>query len=308
MPISSKQKCLFAGFLLLSSLVQAELTVFACEPEWGAVAKSIVPDAKIYNATTSMQDPHQVQARPSLISMFHKADIAFCSGAGLEAGWLPALQQKAANPKIMEGKPGFLMAANQVETIEKHDHASPIMGDIHPEGNPHLHLDPYRLLQVAKVFSERAIEINPVLRKQYSENFAQFADNWNQNITRWEEKAKLLRGMKVIAYHSNFNYLFQWLGIEMVGDLEPKPGLPPTDSHLASLLKITNQTKVNAIIYSSYQDGRKATSLGEKTNVPVLELPFSVGETPDNATLEALYNSLINQLLAVKQKSHHDEL
>ena len=307
MPTSSKNSVIFAGFLLLSPSIQADLTVFACEPEWGAVAKEVAPGATIFEATTALQDPHQIQARPGLISKLHKADIAFCSGAGLEAGWLPALQKKAANPKIQDGKPGLLFAARQVETIEKHDHVSPMMGDIHPEGNPHLHFDPYRLLQVAKVFSERVSVIDPSTESSYSKNFAQFADRWNQRISHWEKKAQPLRGMKVVAYHSNFNYLFQWLGIDMVGDLEPKPGLPPSDYHLASLLKTTRTTTVDAIIYASYQDGRKAKSLGEKANIPVIQLPFSVGNTDENKTLDDLYNTLINQLLAVK-RSRHDEL
>ncbi|OED41672.1 zinc ABC transporter substrate-binding protein [Endozoicomonas sp. (ex Bugula neritina AB1)] len=288
--------------LLSPPVAQANLSVFACEPEWGALVHQLAPKASVFNATTAKQDPHQVQARPSLISKLSKADIAVCSGASLEIGWLPALQMKAANPKVQNNKPGMFFAAKQVETIDKHDHIDPTMGDVHPEGNPHLQFDPYRLQEIAQKLSVRLSIIDPTHGEQYKTNYDHFASDWEKNIQHWEKEAQPLKGMQVIAYHSSFNYLFNWLGIKMVGDLEPKAGLPPSSKHLASLLDLTRKTKIDAIVYTSYQDERGAKWLGEKTNIPIVRLPFSV-DTSENNTLKSLYASLISKLLKVKSGS-----
>lgn len=291
-----------AALLVAGFPAWANLNIFACEPEWAALAKVLAPGANIFSATRAKQDPHQVQARPSLISKLHKADLAVCSGAELEAGWLPALQLKAANKKVLANKPGLFLAASQVETIDKVENASPLMGDVHPEGNPHLHLDPHRLLEVAGQLAERMKEINPDQKEQYSANFNQFASRWKQNIKKWEEETKSLKGMQVIAYHTSFNYLFHWLGIEMVGDLEPKPGLPPTSKHLAELLDITRHKKVAAIIYAPYQNDRGARWLSDKANIPIVQLPFTVDtDSVTTSTLEGLYNTLVGDILSIKQ-------
>ena len=303
MPISSSVRLVAAAVLLSIGLpARAALNIFACEPEWAVLAKVLAPEATIFSATKARQDPHQVQARPSLISQLHKADLAICSGAELEAGWLPALQLKAANKKVLTNQPGLFFAAEQVETIDKVNNASPLMGDAHPEGNPHLHLDPYRLLEVARQLAKRMGEIAPDKKDQYSANFDRFALHWEQKIKEWENKSKTLKGMQVIAYHSNFNYFFKWLGIEMVGDLEPKPGLPPTSKHLAELLDKTRNIKIAAIIYSPYQDERGARWLSDKSKVPVIQLPFTVDNdsTPTNS-LEGLYNRLVDDALSIKQ-------
>lgn len=303
MRISSK-RLKYSSLLafLVTPLAQAGLSVFTCEPEWAALTHELAPKASVFAATTARQDPHQVQARPSLISKLGKADLAVCSGASLEIGWLPALQMKAANPNVQNNKPGMFFAAQQVETIDKHDHVDPTMGDVHPEGNPHLHLDPYRLQKVAERLSERLSVIDPKHGKEYKTNYEAFASDWEGSIKRWETEAKALKGMQVIAYHTNFNYLFSWLGIKMVGDLEPKPGLPPSSKHLSSLLDMTRNTRVDAIIYASYQDERGARWLGEKANIPVIRLPFSV-ENSDKSSLKALYDDQIAMLLKVKSRS-----
>ena len=220
-------------------------------------------------------------------------------------GWLPALQLKAANKNVLPGQPGMFFAADQVETIEKVKHTSPLMGDVHPEGNPHLHLDPYRLERVAHQLALRMGEINPEEKDQYQKNFDRFSRHWEQKIQEWENKAKSLKGMQVIAYHTSFSYFFQWLGINMIGDLEPKPGLPPTSKHLSALLEKTRNNQVEAIVYAPYQDARGARWLSNKSNIPVVQLPFTVEDDAIEAdSLEKLFNSLIDDVLSIKH--HYD--
>ncbi|MCG9695531.1 zinc ABC transporter substrate-binding protein [Shewanella sp. Isolate11] len=281
---------------------QAELNIFACEPEYAALAKALAPDANIYSATTAMQDPHQVQARPSLIAKLRQADLAICAGAGLEVGWLPMLQMKSANAKVRSTDNGLFYAAEHIQTLDKLDKVDRSMGDVHAQGNPHLHFDPERLLQVAQALNLKLVQLDPDAKPQYDAAFTDFSTRWQAATVKWQTLAAPLKGKKVIAYHTSFRYLFNWLGMEQVGDLEPKPGLPPSTSHLASLQSRAKQGDVMAIIVASYQDERGADWLGERTDLPVQMLPMSVGGNDDSQDLFSLYQSVITLLLKTSQK------
>lgn len=281
-------------------LAHAELNVFACEPEYAALAKELAPTANIYSATTALQDPHQVQARPSLIAKMRQADLVVCAGADLEVGWLPMLQMKSANAKVQSTEKGLFFAADHIETLDKLASVDRSMGDVHAQGNPHLHFDPMRLLQVATALTSKMAQLDPASEAHYQQSLADFTARWQAAIPRWEEQAKGLQGKKVIAYHSSFRYLFNWLGIEQVADLEPKPGLAPTSGHLASLLTRAEQGDILAVVVASYQDERGAKWLGEKAYLPVLMLPMSVGGNDSSKDLFSLYDSVISLLNGVK--------
>lgn len=280
---------------------QAALNVFACEPEYAALAQELAPDANVYSATTALQDPHQIQARPSLIAQMRRADLVICAGAELEVGWLPMLQQKAANPAVQPGQPGLFYAAEQVETLDKPTRIDATMGDVHAGGNPHVHLDPHRLLQIAQALTVRLKQLEPAKTAFYQQQFDHFAQRWQQSIARWQQLAKPLHGKQVIGYHSSFRYLYHWLGIRQVADLEPKPGLPPSSSHLATLLSRAKQGDIDAIITASYQDQTGANWLANKTNLPRAVLPISVSGDKQSQNLFALYDSLITRLIKVLQ-------
>ncbi|BDY06575.1 zinc ABC transporter substrate-binding protein [Ferrimonas sp. YFM] len=272
------------------------LNIFTCEPEYAALAKELAPEANVSSATTALQDPHHVQARPSLISKLRRADLAICAGAELEVGWLPMLQMKANNRKVRDGQPGMLYAAEYVDTLGKLDKVDRSMGDVHAGGNPHFHFSPQRMLSVAEAVTAKLVELDPEHQSDYQANLADFSQRWSQATTRWEAAAAPLKGKKVIAYHTSFQYLFDWLGMEQAGDLEPKPGLPPTTGHLAQLLKLTESTPIMAVIYTGYQDGRGAQWLGQRAKIPVLQLPFGPGvEEADD--LFQLYDTNIRLLL-----------
>lgn len=290
----------FALTLGFISNVQAEFNIFACEPEYAALAKELAPNAKIYSATTAMQDPHQVQARPSLIAKMRQADLAICAGADLEVGWLPMLQMKSANAKVRSTDQGLFFAAEQIDTLDQMTSVDRSMGDVHAKGNPHLQFDPKRLLGVAEALTKKLILLDPDSSVEYESNLVSFSRRWNEAIPLWEAKAKPLSGSKIIAYHSSFKYLFNWLGMEQVADLEPKPGIPPSSSHLASLLTRAKQGDILAIIIASYQSERGADWLGERADLPVIVLPMSVGGNAQSIDLFSLYDSVIDLLLAAK--------
>ena len=283
--------------LTMASGAQAKLNIFACEPEYAALAKELAPDGKIYSATTAMQDPHQVQARPSLIAKMRQADLAVCAGADLEVGWLPMLQMKSANANVRSTDKGLFFAAEYIQTLDKLDNVDRSMGDVHAQGNPHLHFDPERLLLVANALSSKLVQLDPESKAEYDAALADFSSRWQAATSQWQVLAAPLKGKKVIAYHTSFRYLFNWLGIEQVGDLEPKPGLPPSTSHLADLQNRAKQGDVMAIIVASYQDERGANWLGERTQLPVQVLPMSVGGNDDSQDLFSLYQSVITLLL-----------
>lgn len=275
----------------------AQLNVFSCEPEYAALVKELAPNAKVYSATTAYQDPHMIQARPSLIAKMRQADLVVCAGADLEVGWLPMLMMKSANAKVRSTDQGLFYAAMQVETLDQLDKVDASMGDVHALGNPHLHFDPQRLLQVAEALTLKLSQLDPEQQVNYQAALTDFKQRWQQATNRWQAQAKPLQGSKVVGYHSSFRYLYNWLGMEQVADLEPKPGLPPSSSHLASLLTVVEQQAPTAIVLASYQDSRGANWLAERTGLPVVVLPMSVGGNEQSQDLFSLYDSVIALLL-----------
>ncbi len=277
-------------------MASAELNIFACEPEYGAIASELAPNASVYSATTAFQDPHLVQARPSLIAKMRRADLAVCAGAQLEVGWLPMLQMKAANPAMNSTDKGLFFATDHVETLDKLDKVDRSMGDVHAEGNPHVHFSPGRILQVASAMASKMEQLDPANAATYQANLKQFEQRWQAAIPKWEADAQVLKGKKVIGYHSSYRYLFDWLGVEQTADLEPKPGIPPSSSHLASLLSRAKQGDISAIVVASYQDRRGADWLAERTGLPVVVLPMTVGGDDQSTDMFGLYSSVIGKL------------
>lgn len=273
----------------------AALNVFACEPEWAALVRILAPDAKLFIATHAGQDPHHIEARPALISQLRQADLAICTGASLEAGWLPLLQQKAANPRVQAGQPGLFFAAEQVELLDAHQHVDRSMGDVHAEGNPHLHLDPRRMLRVAQALSTRLGQLDPAQAGVYQQRFGSWAEAWRRQVLRWEERASALEDRALIAQHSSFAYLWHWLNLRQVADLEPKPGLPPSVVHLRKVLQSAQQAQPFVIVQTSYQDPQPARWLAGQIKLPVLSLPATVDS--QRLDLNAWYEGLLTALL-----------
>ena len=213
---------------------------------------------KTYSATTAHQDPHRIEARPSLIAKVRRADLLVCSGAELEIGWLPMLQRQASNKQVLSGQPGYFEAASVVDRLEIPVELDRSMGDVHASGNPHVHLDPQRLLQIAGALGERLIELDPPGVDYYRQRLADFSARWQQAITGWEAKAAPLKGARIVVHHKDWVYLFDWLGIDIAGALEPKPGLPTTAGHLAGLKRELAKNPASMIVHTAYQSDRAA--------------------------------------------------
>ena len=281
----------------------ASVRIFACEPEWGALAHAIGgDDVNIYTATNGLQDPHHIQARPSLIARMRRADMVIATGAQLEIGWLPVLLRQASNTRVQHGQPGYLAAANYVRKLEVPARVDRAMGDIHPAGNPHIQTDPHNIARVAVELVKRLRLIDPAHAKAYQTRYDDFFTRLQAAELRWAKEAAPLRGMRVVVYHKGWAYMNRWLGLIEAGTLEPVPGVPPTTSHLSDLLSKLQVQPATLVLYAAYQDPRAAEWLSKRAHIPAVKLAFTVGGTPDAKDLFSLYDDTINRLLAAAKR------
>jgi len=285
-------------FMLLSSTqVTANINVFACEPEWASLANEIGGKRlSSYTATTAYQDPHHIEARPSLIAKIRNADLVICSGAELEAGWLPLLLRRAGNSKIVPGKKGYFEASEMVSRLDIPIEINRSMGDVHISGNPHVHLDPRRILIISEALLARLIAIDPDGTKHYQQHFDDFSQRWQEAMALWQQQAEVLNGLRIVVHHRDWVYLFDWLGIEIAGALEPRPGLPATAQHLISLKQALKTNPAKMIVHTIYQNPRAAQRLSQITNTPVVALPYTVGGSEQVGDLFDLFSVTIEKL------------
>lgn len=277
--------------------VSAKLNIFACEPEWGALSKEITGNrANIYVATGPDQDAHYVRAKPSFIAKIRKANLVLCTGASLEAGWLPLLLRRGASADVQSGQPGNLMAADFVETLEKPVLLDRIHGDIHPEGNPHIHLDPRNIAALAAILTKRLSEIDPSNSNYYRARGASFIKGWKRLLASWDKRFSKLRGRWIAVHHRSWSYLISWSGLREIAMLEEKPGIAPSGRHLNKVLKAVKSKNTMVILRTSFDDAKPSGWLMKQTGVPAIVLPFSVSQKPTEGSLARLFNRILTKL------------
>lgn len=288
---------------LLAAPGHAALRVFACEPEWGALVEELGGSlVEVSVATSALQDPHQIQAKPSLIAHTRNADLVVCTGAELEIGWLPVLLQRSGNAKVQPGQPGNFAAADFVRKLEVPSLLDRSQGDVHAAGNPHIQTDPRNIAQVAAALGGRLQQVDLEHSSQYAQRQADFAQRWQQAIVRWTAQAAALKGAPVVSQHKAFVYLYDWLGMREVAVLEPKPGVEPTASHLQEVLSALKGTPVRMVLYGAYQDPRPSEWLSKNAGIPAVKLPFTVGGTEGAKDLFGLFDDTLARLLGAGAK------
>ena len=281
----------------LATTCNAALNVLACEPEWAALVQELAGDnAKVSSATTAQQDPHRIEARPSLIARARNADLLVCTGLDLEVGWLPILLQQSGNPKIARGQPGHFEAGPLVQRLDVPARIDRSEGDIHPGGNPHVQLDPRNIATIAEALAKRLAQIDAPNAAAYQTRAADFAKRWSAATARWETDAAPLKGVAAVQHHKNMTYLFNWLGIREAGTLEPKPGIEPSAAHLSELVAQLAKQPARMIVRAVYQDARASEWLAERAKIPVVVLPFTVGGNERAKDLFALFDDTIARL------------
>ena len=284
---------------LLTVPAHAALRIFACEPEWGALSQELggtLVDVSV--ATSALQDPHQIQAKPSLIARARNADLVVCTGAELEIGWLPVLLQQSGNAKVQAGQPGNFAAADYVRKLDVPGQLDRSQGDVHAAGNPHIQTDPRNIAQVATALATRLQQIDPAHAGEYAKRQADFAQRWQQAMARWSTQAAPLKGAPVVSQHKAFVYLYDWLGMNEVAVLEPKPGVEPTASHLQEVLAALKGTPARMVLYSAYQDPRASEWLSKNAAIPAVKIPFTVGGTDGAKDLFGLFDDTVARLLS----------
>ncbi len=293
------QTVLFGLFIAaFSSPALADLKVFACEPEWGALSRELGGDkVDVRDGTSALQDPHFVSARPSLIAAVRKADVVVCNGAELEIGWLPLLLRQSGNSAVQPGNKGNFAAADFVQKLEIPTSVDRALGDIHPQGNPHIIGNPHNISIVAKNLSERFAELDPGNADFYQNQYQVFEAKWQDAILGWEKKAAPFRGIPVVVQHKTWVYLTDWLGLEVITTLEPRPGIPPTTAHLQSVLNQIQKTPAKLILNAAYENDKPSRWLSEKAGIPEVTLPFTVGGTKQAQDIFKLFDVTINMLV-----------
>lgn len=277
----------------------ADLRVFACEPEWAALAEEVGGKlVKTSSATNALQDPHYIEARPSLIARMRKADLLICSGAQLEIGWLPMLLSKANNPRILPGKEGFIEASSLVRRLDVPETVDRAQGDMHPQGNPHVQMNPHNITVIAKVLGARLAKLDPDNETAYRNQTKDFVARWEQAINHWETLAHQFRDKRVVCHHVSWVYLEDWLHLTEVATLEPIPGVPPTASHLSFLLSElgTGGRGAEVIIRSPFQNKKASEWLQKHTGIPAVMLPLTVGGSDGATDLFGLFDDILSRL------------
>lgn len=293
---------LFTG-LALSCAPAWAIRILACEPEWAVLAREIGGDrADAFAATTAMQDPHHIEARPSLIARARNAELVVCTGSDLEAGWLPLLLRQSGNPAIQPGRPGYLETAALVPRLEVPASLDRSLGDLHAGGNPHVHLDPRNIARIAGALSERMAALDAPNAALYRSRLQAFQQRWQAALAGWEQQAGPLRGMPVLVHHREWVYLAAWLGLRELGSLEPQPGVPPTPGYLAELLQRQKQQPAQAVLHSPYNDARAAGFIAQRAGIPAVLLPYTVGGSDKAKDLFGLFDDTLARLLAVPRK------
>lgn len=291
---------LFAVLLVTNAVpANAALKVLATTPDWGALTREIGGErVDVYVATTALQDVHRVEAKPSLVARARSADLVVATGAELEVGWLPVLIQESGNSRIKPGSRGYFEAASALRLLEVPSKLDRAMGDIHPQGNPHVQLDPHNILAVANALSARLGELEPAQAEFYAARAKDFDARWSDAIRRWEAQGAPLKGLQVVIMHRDQAYLCHWLGLVEAASIEPKPGLPPTAAYLGTLVTRLTAAPPKLILFNAYNDPKAAKWLSDRVHAPAVVLPFSVGGTPGATDLFGLFDDTLNRLLA----------
>jgi len=292
---------LSAALLFMApTLSHANLKVFACFPEWDALVKQIGGDkVEVFTAVGPLTNPDHVDVTPATISALASADLLVCTGADFEGEWLPGALGRANNAKLAEGQPGLFFARDFVEGHEDHhtEEAEKKEGHLHEHGNPHVQGDPYRIRTLAGQLARRMIDIDPSDAKTYGDNAKAFIKELGRLIGSLEAKAAPLQGVNILAQHEHSVYLLNWLKIETAAIVEPHVGVPPGPADLARLIDVVPSSGAKFAIHAAYEDPKSSKYVTDRTEIPLINLPFTVGGTPDATNYIDFYTSSVQRLL-----------
>ena len=241
-------------------------------------------------------DPHTIVPKPSFIGKLRKADLLIMNGAQLEIGWLPSLMHQANNPKIQVGTQGLLDLSKHVDLIDAQSSVSRAQGDIHPDGNPHFYLDFENVNKIAIVITHKLSEIDPENKSSYEKNNKFFLEKFDQKKKEWISKLGILKGTKIIEYHKLFDYLIRRIGLDLVGTIEPLPGISPTSRHIEELEKLIPSNNVKIIFQDVFHSDDASTLLSKKYNLKLKIVPHDLGAVKNTDDIITFFDEIVRRL------------
>jgi ABC-type Zn uptake system ZnuABC Zn-binding protein ZnuA len=293
-----------ASFLLTTApAVHAELNVVATLPDLASIATQIGGDAvSVKCIGKPNEDPHYIQAKPSFIVTLNNADVLIENGLELEVGWLPALVDQTRNEKIRAGAPGLVVAADGVPLLEIPTEAvTRAMGDVHPGGNPHFSIDPENGKIMARNIAEGLSRVAPEKSALFHANLDKLLANIDTSETACMKAMEPYRGTKVVTYHKSLSYFCQRFGLVEVGTVEPKPGIPPSASHVTELITQMENDKVRLILMEPWHERQTPETIAEQTGAKLVEIPAQVGGDANISDYPALCGSIVARIVAALQ-------
>jgi zinc/manganese transport system substrate-binding protein len=281
-PLPVMLLALMIGVALLASpsaRADSKLNVVSSTTDVGALAREVGGDrVTVTSIAMGYQDPHYVEAKPSFLLELRKADLLVVVGLELEIGWLPPLVQQSGNPKIQAGANGYFDASRYAQILEIPTTAvTRAMGDVHPLGNPHYWLDPENGRHIAKALADKLGELRPNDAAYFQQNFHQFDEKLRNAEKGWEAQMAPYRGRKVVTYHNSWPNFAQRYGLDVVGYVEPRPGIPPSPSHTIELIGMMKRDNVKIILVEPYFDLKTPNSIASATGAKVVVMMPSVG-------------------------------
>jgi len=300
-----RKKIIFIGLLIFISIsVQVladELNIVTTLPSLASITESIGGEhVEVFSITRGVQDAHYVEAKPSYMLKLNKADLLIYSGLELEIGWLPLLIQGARNSEVTVGSRGNLnasLALSGEQILEKpRGEVDRSMGDVHPAGNPHYLLNPHNAKPVAELITEKLIELDPENETYYEQNLEKFIKMLDEKISQIESKAAYLNGLDIICYHVHWSYFLDWLGINSVGYIELRPGIPPTPKHKREIIKLMKEKDIKLVMISSWKEPTKAEEVAKSVDAKLVILPGEVDAMPDCENYFKWFDYLIAQV------------
>ncbi|HEV2017256.1 MAG TPA: metal ABC transporter substrate-binding protein [Gemmatimonadaceae bacterium] len=275
----------------------AQIRVVATTPDLASVAREIGGDkVSVVALAKPTEDPHYVDAKPSHIVTLNRADALIEGGAELELGWLPPLLENSRNSKISAGAPGRIVASEGIKLLEIPTSFDRSKGDVHSLGNPHFMIDPVNVKIIARNIANHFAQIDPKNAATYNGNLGRFNTKLDIKFADWQKQLAPYRGARIVTYHKDFIYLADRFGLNIVGELEPKPGIAPSPAHLAQVIGKMKATNAKVILVQPFQNRRTAETVARQTGAAVLDVPQQPGAAPNTTSYFDLMDNLVHTL------------
>jgi len=275
----------------------AQLRVIATTPDLASVAREIGGDrVNVVALAKPTEDPHYVDAKPSHIVTLNRADALIEGGAELELGWLPPLLENSRNSKISAGAPGRIVASEGVKMLEVPTSFDRSKGDVHSLGNPHFMIDPVTVKIIARNIASHFAQIDPKNAATYNGNLGRFNAKLDAKYADWQKQLAPYRGARIVTYHKDFVYLAERFGLNVVDELEPKPGIAPSPAHLAQVIGKMKSSNAKVILVQPFQNRKTAETVARQTGATVLDISQQPGAVPNTTSYFDLMDNIVKTL------------